>query len=130
MALCVSAMAATAALRGWKNSPIGQLAWDGQFWRWESPGYQTGMAEQELVVLADFQRLLLIRLENQAHAQLWLWVERQAMPERWMDFRRAVYSPHRLSYAGRAKSPRSADSQLDMAVSADVHSADTTRLIP
>lgn len=96
------AVAGAAACRGWKNSPIGQLAWDGQCWRWESPGYRTGIAEQQLFVIADFQHLLLLRMENQAHASLWLWVERTAMPERWLDLRRAVYSPHRSPASARA----------------------------
>ena len=84
------------AIRGWINSPIGQIAWDGQVWRWESQGYQTGVAEQSLFVIADFQSLLLLRLENQAHASLWLWAEQKALPARWRDLRRAVYSPHRV----------------------------------
>ena len=94
MLIC-SAVAGGAAYRGWKNAPIGQIAWDGQLWRWESVGYQTGIAAQKLSVLADFQSLMLLRIENQAHASLWLWMERAAMPERWLDLRRAVYSPHR-----------------------------------
>lgn len=85
-----------AAHGGWKNSPAGNLAWDGQLWRWESPGYQTGVAEQQLSVLADFQNVLLLRIKNQAGASLWLWVERKAFPERWLDLRRAVYSPVRV----------------------------------
>ncbi|MBC7610955.1 MAG: hypothetical protein H7228_15535 [Polaromonas sp.] len=90
------------AIRGWKNSPIGQLVWDGQLWRWESQSYQAGVANQALFVIADLQSLLLIRLENQAHASLWLWVEQKACPERWLDLRRAVYSPHRAVDASRS----------------------------
>lgn len=84
-----------AAWYGWANAPVGQLAWDGQVWRWEGPGYQAGVAEYELSVALDFQKVMLLRLENQAHAKLWLWAERRAFPERWLDLRRAVYSPHR-----------------------------------
>lgn len=87
-------LAGLAARITWKNLPGGQLAWDGEVWRWESPGYQTGAGEHALSVIADFQQRLLLRLENQAHASLWLWVEQNAMPERWLDLRRAVYSPH------------------------------------
>ena len=83
------------ALQGWKNSPVGQLVWDGQVWRWEGRGYQASVAEYELFVTIDFQSLMLLRIENQAHAKLWLWAERRAFPARWLDFRRAVYSPHR-----------------------------------
>lgn len=84
-----------AAYYGWKNSPVGQLAWDGQVWRWEGPGYQAGVAEYELLAAADFKNVMLLRIENQAHAKLWLWAERRAFPARWLDLRRAVYSPHR-----------------------------------
>ena len=84
-----------AARYGWKNAPVGQLAWDRQVWRWEGPGYQAGVAEYELSVALDFQNVMLLRVENQAHAKLWLWAERRAFPERWLDLRRAVYSPHR-----------------------------------
>ena len=94
--VCIcSLIGAWAALSSWKNAPVGQLGWDGQNWRWESIGYQTGIAEQQLFVLADFQHMMLLRIENQAHASLWLWMERRAMPERWLDLRRAVYSPRR-----------------------------------
>ena len=84
------------ALRGWNNSPVGRLAWDGQLWRWEGRGYQVGVADYKLLVAIDFQNMMLLRIENQAHAKLWLWAERRAFPERWLDLRRAVYSPHRL----------------------------------
>ena len=87
--------AGIAARTSWKNMQGGQLAWDGEVWRWESAGYQTGVAEHELSVIADFQHRLLLRLENQARASLWLWVEQSAMPEHWLDLRRAVYSPHK-----------------------------------
>lgn len=87
--------AGLAALYGWKNSPVGQLAWDGQVWRWEGPGYQVGVAEYDLSAALDFQNLMLLRIENQAHATLWLWAERRTFPARWLDLRRAVYSPQR-----------------------------------
>ena len=85
------------AYRGWKNAPVGQLVWDGQIWRWEGPGYQAGMAEYQLLVAADFKNFMLLRIENQAHAKLWLWADQRAFPSRWSDLRRAVYSPHRAA---------------------------------
>jgi toxin CptA len=86
-------LGAGAAVRaGWNNMPTGQLVWDGKAWRWESASYQTGIAEHELSIIADFQSRLLLRLENPASASLWLWMERSAFPERWLDLRRAVYS--------------------------------------
>lgn len=80
-------------LVGWLRSPQGRLVWDGEVWCWESPVYQTGTASHSVSVVADFQRVLVLRLENRANARLWLFVQRSAKPERWMDLRRAVYSP-------------------------------------
>ena len=87
--------AGAAACVGWKRAPAGQLAWDGQNWRWESASYRTGVAEYKLSVIADLQHILVIRLENSAGARLWIWPERYAFSERWLDLRRAVYSPQR-----------------------------------
>lgn len=89
------AAAGAAAWIGWKNSATGQLAWDGQHWRWDSRGYQTGTVHYQVVVALDFQSLLLLRVGNPAQASLWLWAERKACPPRWLDLRRAVFSPHR-----------------------------------
>ena len=88
-------LAGAAARTSWTRIPAGQLAWNGDIWRWESAGYQAGIAEHEVSVVADFQRILLLRLENQAHASMWLWLEQSVLPERWLDLRRAVYSPHK-----------------------------------
>lgn len=84
------------ALRGWNNTPVGQLTWDGQLWRWEGRGYQVGVADNELLVALDLQNLMLLRLENQAHAKLWLWAELRAFPSQWLELRRAAHSPYRL----------------------------------
>lgn len=87
--------AGMAARISWKNQPVGQLAWDGETWAWESVGCQSGSAMPELSVIADLQSRLLLRLDNQPGACLWLWAERSSLPERWLDLRRAVYSPHK-----------------------------------
>jgi toxin CptA len=129
-------MAGVAARTSWINLPSGQLAWNGEVWRWESASYQTGVAEQELVVIADFQRWLLLRLENQARASLWLWAEQSAMPDRWLDLRRAVYSPHRSPSAPAqhdlplAESPPSALTPSAMAVSIPMHSVNAPQAKP
>lgn len=117
LAATVMILAGLAAYRGWKNSPVGQLAWDGQFWRWEGPGYQSGVAEQKLSVVVDFQILLLLRLENPAHAHLWLWAERHALPERWLDLRRAVYSPQKAVRQVPQDDPQALESMHAVAVS-------------
>lgn len=85
-----------AAAWSWKNSPAGQLCWDGQTWRWEGRAYLSGMpAGQQLTVALDLQRTMLLRLQTQNHSPLWLWAARAAMPERWLDLRRAAHSAQR-----------------------------------
>ena len=88
-------LAGGALFLGLKSSRAGTLTWDGQVWHWASTGYRAGVAEYQVAVAADFQHLVLLQLENQANARLWLWAERRALPERWLDLRRAVYSPQR-----------------------------------
>ena len=91
------ALCGIAGFRALKSSPVGQLVWDGQHWHCESPAYQTGMAEYEVLVAADFQKIVLLHIKNHANASLWLWAECAAAPERWLDLRRAIYSPHRAT---------------------------------
>ena len=91
------ALCGLAGFRALKSSPVGQLVWDGQHWHWESPAYQAGMAEYEVLVAADFQKIVLLHIKNHANASLWLWAECAAAPERWLDLRRAIYSPHRVT---------------------------------
>ena len=121
-------VAGLAARSSWKRLPTGQLAWDGEVWHWESLGYQTGAAEQKLSVVADFQHRMLLRLENQAGASLWLWLEINSMPERWLDIRRAVFSPHKLSAA--VPRPDSLSEQSAAAGPGEVMSACLTRAAP
>ena len=77
----------------------------------------TGVTEQKLTVIVDFQSLLLLRLENPAYAHLWLWAERHVLPERWLDLRRAVYAPHRTVKQTLKNSPQAPDPIQGVAVS-------------
>ena len=113
--------AGVAAHRSWKNVPQGKLAWDGGIWCWESPSYQTGIAEQKLSVIVDFQHLLLLRIENQASASVWLWAEQKAMPERWLDLRRALFSPGKASGAPRPHDAVHTGPLAAVAVSGDMY---------
>lgn len=128
MSFAAVAGAGVAARIGWNNAAAGQLTWDGKFWRWESSNYQTGIAEYELSIIADFQHILLLRLENQAHARLWLWVERSAMPERWLALRRAVYSPRKAPAASRSHPLPQAGPVPTVAVLGDVHPVNDSRI--
>lgn len=80
------------AWSSWAKMTSGQLIWDGTVWFWEGVGYQSGRTPQTLEVVLDLQTALLLRLENQAGAALWLWAERSLMPERWLDLRRAAHA--------------------------------------
>ena len=93
--------AGAAAYASWRRQPTGDLHWDGAVWRWESASYQTGVVEQEIVVMADFQSSILLRLKNPASARLWLWPEKRTFPARWLDLRRAIYSTPKLPAAAR-----------------------------
>ncbi len=97
LGIAASALSGLVGFLSLKSSPIGQLVWDGQHWHWESPAYQAGVAEYEMFVAADFQHIVLLHIKNHANASLWLWAERGTLPERWLDLRRAIYSPRRTT---------------------------------
>jgi toxin CptA len=101
-AVLASALAGCVAAGGWYAAPVGNLAWDGQVWRWQSEAYSTGESTLELVAVLDFQRVLWLRLENSAGASLWLWAEKSALPHRWMDLRRAAVSSVGVGSGGPA----------------------------
>ncbi|RZL88594.1 MAG: hypothetical protein EOP82_22265 [Variovorax sp.] len=66
-----------------------ELRFDGQYWAFAgAPALRTARA----AVALDFQSLLLVCLTEPRRRRCWVWVDRRAMPERWQDFRRAVYS--------------------------------------
>lgn len=126
MVACAAVLlAGTAAALHWKNTPSGQLVWDGQAWCWVSAADPAGLAAPDAAVVADLQRWLLLRLESQSGACLWLWAERRAAPERWLALRRAVYSPHRFSGAAQSHDALAAASAV--AVSTIMHPIQTPR---
>lgn len=81
----------------WQNETAGRLVWDGSCWRWESVMASKASDELKLVVVADLQRLLIVMLDEKTGSRSWLCAERSAFPERWMDFRRAVYSGSKMT---------------------------------
>lgn len=94
-ALCMTAFL---VLRNLMRAPHGNLHWDGQYWSLDgtSPVFTA-----HATVHLDFQSLLLLRLKVD-HSISWLWLDRQASPERWHDVRRALFA-----------SPTSADKTTD-----------------
>jgi toxin CptA len=124
LAVCTLVLLAGLAVAlHWKNTPPGQLAWDGQAWCWVSAADRAGVVAPEVAVAADFQHWLLLRLERPSGACLWLWAERRAAPERWLALRRAVYSPHRFS--GAAQSHDALAGAAAVAVSTTMHPSQT-----
>jgi hypothetical protein len=84
--LCVI-VAAFGARAGMCPPGPARLVFDGQHWSLAGGAPMTGAA-----VALDFQALLLIRLTQPGGAARWVWAERRAMPGRWRDLRRALYS--------------------------------------
>lgn len=81
--------------RGWRTAAVGQLAWDGVCWRWESIVDQSVSGELALSVVVDLQPIMVVMLDGGGGRTRWFCTERSAFPERWLDFRRAVYSVRR-----------------------------------
>lgn len=77
---------------GWLRIPRGQLQWDGQTWTWLSASYPAGTRVAGVEVLLDLQRLMLIRMHNEAGARWLVWAAAAAQPGQWLDLRRAVYA--------------------------------------
>jgi toxin CptA len=94
---CAAVLGSGLALRqGWRSTANGgQLVWDTSCWRWESIKDQTVSGELALSVVVDLQQIMVVMLDGGNGSRLWFCAERSAFPERWLDFRRAVYSVRR-----------------------------------
>ena len=65
------------------------LIFDGQHWTASGKApIQTARAS----VALDLQFLLLVCLSQSGRTRRWIWLDRNAMPARWPDLRRALYS--------------------------------------
>ena len=83
-------LGSASALHFWFRSPTGRLAWSGQSWAMDTwTGLHTVSA---LDVCLDLQSFLWLQLHRPGMRPQWVWLERSAAPERWLDLRRAVYS--------------------------------------
>ncbi|MEJ8815356.1 hypothetical protein WKW77_30130 [Variovorax ureilyticus] len=90
MLLLCAVIATLAAWSGvFRSSGCANLIFDGQSW---SMSGGIDLPTAQAAVMLDLQRLLLVRLKEPLGATRWLWVERDAMPHRWRDLRRALYS--------------------------------------
>jgi hypothetical protein len=108
LSVLFSGGAAALALRG---DGAAELRFDGR--HWTLAGAETGRAvvAARAAVALDLQSLLLIRLAEPGRAVRWVWAEQRAMPERWRDLRRAVYS--RAPSASTAGEPWRATAPAD-----------------
>lgn len=100
---------ASGAVSFCKSSGQSQIVWDAEVWRVEASNCSfaggpriaetvdgaSNAANLEIQVILDVQVALLLRLARGQCAVQWLWVTRNHLPERWLDLRRAVYSPVR-----------------------------------
>ena len=97
--LLLAACTGAAAWVSWQTRRNGHVAWDGECWHWDAGDDMSSSEESKLSVVADIQSALLLSFEAEGRAKQWLWVDRASQPERWMDLRRAVYSPRRAPAA-------------------------------
>ena len=82
--------------------PASDLNFDGL--HWSIPG-AAGLHAADARVALDCQSWLLVRLAEPRRARRWVWLERRALPERWQDLRRAVYSRARSGRPGLDRPP-------------------------
>ncbi|SFO72079.1 hypothetical protein SAMN05216567_102302 [Variovorax sp. OK605] len=106
------AFAGVAAGFGLRRDGAGTLHFDGLHWSLSAGDASRSVHAARALVALDFQSLMLLRFSEPGRARRWLWVEQRAMPERWRDVRRAVYSrPPSAAPAGdtwRATAPADA----------------------
>jgi toxin CptA len=81
-----------AAGLGLRSDGAGVLNFDGLGWTLTGAHPGRAVHAARAAVALDLQSLLLVRLTQPGRASRWIWVEQRAMPERWRDLRRAVYS--------------------------------------
>ena len=84
--------AGVAAGFGLRQEGAGDLHFDGLHWSLTSSHASRVVRAARVCAALDFQSLMLLRLSEPGRAGRWIWIEQRAMPERWRDLRRAVYS--------------------------------------
>jgi hypothetical protein len=89
LSVVFSGVAAGFSLR---RDGAGVLHFDGIHWSLTGADPTRVVRAARVVVALDLQSLLLIRLTEAGRARRWVWLEQRAVPERWRDVRRAVYS--------------------------------------
>lgn len=82
----------------WWRQFLGSLVWDGQTWVLENQelSFKSWALLAPPEVILDVQAHLWLRVVLPQRRPLWLWLDKNSQPQRWMDLRRAVYSRARL----------------------------------
>lgn len=90
---CLLVATGAGVILGTRQQATGRLHWDGAVWGWESDRMPTQLEAASLMVVADLQLLIIVRMTLQRSRPVWLGVNRIDFPERWLDFRRAIHLP-------------------------------------
>ena len=77
---------------GLRRDGAATLGFDGLHWSLRGADPARAVHAAQATVALDLQSLLLVRLSEAGRGRRWVWLEQRAMPERWRDVRRAVYS--------------------------------------
>jgi hypothetical protein len=82
-------MTAMGAYWQWRQTVVGQLTREGSSWSWTESDASVSV---QLVLIVDVQQAMLLLLRGVRSARgIWIWVERDASPTRWLALRRAAY---------------------------------------
>lgn len=97
-AIALWSAAACAALHFWLHQFCGSVQWNGYEWllvteNVTSTDRRVGSIRGHPEVLADLQSHVWVCLSTVGGGRLWIWLERSREPGRWLDLRRALYSP-------------------------------------
>jgi toxin CptA len=79
-----------------KQSPLGELKWEGEHWVLQLAPTLRGTAPSpaqvgDVSLQADLQFFMLLRFQDLARRTYWLWLDRSAPQTRWLALRRAVH---------------------------------------
>lgn len=82
-----------AAWRSWRAPLPRFVCWDGQAWQLDYGSPSDTLVMKDVQVCLDLQTSVWVVVRPFEGRPLWLWLDADAMTHRWMDFRRALYSP-------------------------------------
>ena len=83
-----------AGLWQWFYSATGLIQWNGQAWQWSDTQYTYVC---ELVLILDFQNLVLLQLHSTQKKSRHLWLQGKATDRQWRALRRAIVASNEAS---------------------------------